>query len=79
MSSVHIRNHDVKDCRTSLIELPLKDDYATIPVITYLDIEVLPEESNNHRPKTSLPGIRTSVSNPTGIRLRDVFFSIVTE
>ncbi|KAF7770900.1 hypothetical protein Agabi119p4_6874 [Agaricus bisporus var. burnettii] len=77
MSSIRIR--DPKNHGPCLTDLTLQDHYATIPRTTRLDIEIISEENQNNRCKTVLPGIKLSISNPAGIRLRDFFSNIVAE
>ncbi|KAJ3565497.1 hypothetical protein NP233_g7599 [Leucocoprinus birnbaumii] len=82
LSTVLIRKlGDVNRCRTplKLIELPLHADMATVPAVNYMDIEVLPEEAKPSRKARGLPGLKVFVTNPTGIRLGDIFSSIVAE
>lgn len=77
MSSIRIR--DPKNHGPCLTDLTIQDHYATIPRTTRLDIEIISEENQNNRCKTVLPGIKLSISNPAGIRLRDFFSNIVAE
>ncbi|KAF9446204.1 hypothetical protein P691DRAFT_804490 [Macrolepiota fuliginosa MF-IS2] len=81
ITTVQLRNPSNDDdiCRTPLVNLPLQTDYATVPATTDLDIEVIPAENNKRRSCSGLPGITITVSNPAGIRLGDIFSSIVKE
>jgi hypothetical protein len=71
-STVYVRH-------TSLVDLPLRNDFATIPAANVMDIEILPKETEASRKARGTPGLKVSVSNPTGIRLGDIFASLVTE
>jgi hypothetical protein len=79
MSSVRIRNSKAKDYGPCLTDLTLQHHYATIPRTTHMDLEIISENKHNNRAKTVLPGIKVSITNPTGIRLRDFFSCIVAE
>jgi hypothetical protein len=79
MSSVRIRDSKAKDHGPCLTDLTLQDHYATIPLTTHLHLEIISGENQSDRSKTAFPGIKVSISNPTGIRLRDFFSSIVAE
>ncbi|KAF5362397.1 hypothetical protein D9756_002235 [Leucocoprinus leucothites] len=78
-SFVYVRSNDVNQCRIPLTELPLNNDFATIPTVKHMEIEILPDEMRPSRKARGLPGLKVSVSNPTGVRLGDIFLSIVTE
>jgi hypothetical protein len=72
LSTVHIYH-------TSLIDLPLQNDFATIPATKAMDIEILPEETESSRRVSGLSVLTVPVSNPTGIRLKDIFSSIAVK
>lgn len=63
----------------SLVDLPIQNDFATIPSITNMDVEILPEENDTLRKKSGLRGIQFSISNPSGITLKDIFSRLTKE
>ncbi|KXN90712.1 hypothetical protein AN958_03997 [Leucoagaricus sp. SymC.cos] len=80
LSTVCLCNSDARECRTRcLIDLPVADDFATVPTARSMDIEILPDDTKFPRKARGFPGLTVSVSNPAGIRLIDIFSSIVTE
>ena len=79
ITTFRFRGCDVNDDRLSLADLSIWDDFATIPTVTKLGVEILPEENDTPRKKSGLRGIQFSVSNPSGIKLKDIFSGLTKE